>query len=119
MALPGMFPPFAMPTTFGQVPVGSVIAYAGAVSTRDEVQAHTAHLEASGWLVCDGRMLMVHLYPELFAVLGYLYGGQGDQFGIPDYRAGSAPGTGTSGVNALKGASYIIKYSYGPVAPMR
>src|SRR5688572_22131276 len=46
------------------------------------------HLEAQGWMLCDGRKLGTADYPELFAVLGYLYGkaGNGDQFLIPDYR---------------------------------
>ncbi|MGD1715545.1 phage tail protein [Dapis sp. BLCC M172] len=43
--------------------------------------------EASGWMLCDGRYLEIDAYPELFAVIGTLYGTQGnDKFRLPDYR---------------------------------
>jgi microcystin-dependent protein len=42
--------------------------------------------EAAGWMLCDGRYLAIASYPELFAVLGSLYGTQGDSFRLPDYR---------------------------------
>lgn len=37
----------------------------------------------SAWLVCDGRALSRHIYPELYRVLGQTYGGNGDTFRIP------------------------------------
>ncbi|HEY9692835.1 MAG TPA: phage tail protein [Oculatellaceae cyanobacterium] len=37
-------------------------------------------------MVCDGKSLEVSQYPDLFAVLEYLYGGENDKFNIPDYR---------------------------------
>jgi microcystin-dependent protein len=45
-------------------------------------------LEPSGWMLCDGRYLAPESYPELFGVLGYLYGERStDQaFRLPDYR---------------------------------
>jgi rhizosphere induced protein len=43
--------------------------------------------EAYGWMLCDGRYLEIDAYPELFAVIGTLYGKQGDnKFRLPDYR---------------------------------
>jgi len=63
-------------------PVGSVMAYAGALDTPER----ETRLAAQGWLPCDGRTLEITTYPQLFAVLGYLYGGQGGQFRLPDYR---------------------------------
>jgi rhizosphere induced protein len=42
--------------------------------------------EALGWMLCDGRQLSKTAYPELFAVLGTLYGGTSESFRIPDYR---------------------------------
>lgn len=39
-----------------------------------------------GWLMCDGRQLATADYPNLFAVIGYTYGGSGANFNIPDYR---------------------------------
>lgn len=37
-------------------------------------------------MLCDGKPLEVSHYPDLFAVLGYLYGGENHKFNIPDYR---------------------------------
>lgn len=42
--------------------------------------------ESMGWMLCDGRSLSCSAYPELFAVLGYLYGGEAESFRLPDYR---------------------------------
>jgi microcystin-dependent protein len=93
---------------FGDMCVGSVTGFAGQVSPvssdannrwkatacgsdqatsgkrRDDVPLN--YIESAGWMLCDGRTLPTVSYPELFAVLGYLYGGSGDQFCIPDYR---------------------------------
>lgn len=48
------------------------------------------HMESQGWMLCDGRPLNAQSYPELYAVLGSLYGkiGSGAQleFIIPNYR---------------------------------
>jgi microcystin-dependent protein len=92
-----MLPPIQFPMMAGQMPVGSVVAYAGALSTL-------AYLEHTGWMLCDGRTLEASMYPELFATLGYSHGGDGGVFAIPDYRdvAGGPPSV-----------SYLIKFSYG------
>lgn len=77
------------------LPVGAVTAFAGAVGTPVpntaqpvDVTADSSLLpiEAWGWMLCDGRALEVGLYEELHATLGYLYGGSGATFNIPDYR---------------------------------
>ncbi|NVB41004.1 tail fiber protein [Pseudenhygromyxa sp. WMMC2535] len=52
----------------------------------DEAGHVTENLEAWGWMLCDGRELSTQQYPELFAVLGHIYGGSGGSFCIPDYR---------------------------------
>jgi microcystin-dependent protein len=46
----------------------------------------TLAIEAWGWMLCDGRTLIAQKYPELFAALGYQYGGSHNTFNIPDYR---------------------------------
>ena len=91
--LPGTVPP-----GFGQPPVGVVMAFAGVLGPPVPATASPAdtsppsglnatdNLEAWGWMLCDGRTLQTQLYPELFAALGYLYGGSGKSFSIPDYR---------------------------------
>jgi len=91
------------------VPVGSVCPFAGQVHPvsghRNDVWRATSceanepvpgelaesplnHLEARGWMLCDGRWLSADGYPELFAVIGRLYGWEesGARFRLPDYR---------------------------------
>lgn len=95
------------------IPVGALCAYAGELtpeSTRpnrvfscssqgfaeespalDSVtgnsEAGQALIEATGWMVCDGRTLWVSKYPELYGALGTLYGHEGEgTFKIPDAR---------------------------------
>lgn len=96
MSLPTQFPGLAPGGVggVGQVPVGSVLAYAGVLPPPQALPPHAVPLEAHGWMLCDGRMLEARQYPELFLVLGHLYGGSGDQFCIPDYRGYFLRGNG-------------------------
>lgn len=56
----------------------------------------------SGYLVADGSLVPTALYANLFAVIGYTYGGAGALFGLPDDRglalAGSGLGTALPGL---------------------
>ena len=50
----------------------------------------------SGWVSCDGSLLDVATYPDLFTVVGTTYGGDGvTTFGVPDLRGRVPVGTGT------------------------
>ena len=63
-------------------PIGSVIAF-----PADEKQA------PPHWLLCDGSLLNQDDYPDLYAVLGVRYGGEGTgKFGLPDYQGCSLEG---------------------------
>ena len=42
----------------------------------------------AGFLIADGRSLKKSEYPELFNVLGYIYGGSGDNFNLPNFADG-------------------------------
>ena len=54
--------------------LGQVIAYAGSAVP-------------SGWALADGSLLNIADYPQLFDLLGHLYGGDGTtNFGLPDLR---------------------------------
>lgn len=115
-------PPFHLQRSLGDTPVGAVVAYAGSSAG--------VSVEAWGWMLCDGRALAARIYPELFAVLGYQYGGADDTFQLPDYRgcflrghdggAGGdialgestdplAPGTRAKSIDV----SYLIKFTFG------
>jgi microcystin-dependent protein len=95
--------PFHTRPGFGDLPVGSVTAFAGAVGAAASSSPHTGYttnpVEAWGWMVCDGRSLHATDYPELFAVLGYVYGGADSNFNIPDYRGYFLRGIGTGTQN--------------------
>ena len=54
------------------LPVGIVIPYLG------------SGIPSGGWFLCNGGALSKTAYPELFSVIGYDYGGEGDVFHLPD-----------------------------------
>lgn len=68
----------------GLPPTGSIIMWAGGT-------------EPAGWLFCKGQALSTAVYPDLFAVVGYSFGGSGSTFYAPDLRSrfpfGADPGT--------------------------
>lgn len=57
----------------GSVPAGALVDFPVA----------TAPL---GYLACDGQSVLVADQPDLFAVIGYSYGGSGANFNIPTYK---------------------------------
>lgn len=92
------------PGTAG-MPAGSIIAYAGLVLPLDAGGNYPSSppsgqnppalaMEHLGWTLCDGRALEVTVYPQLFRALGYLYGGSGSTFNIPDLRGYFLRGAG-------------------------
>lgn len=56
--------------------VGTILSWAG---------NNLDHLD-SRYRFCNGDPMTTTTYPELFAVLGYRYGGSGTTFNLPDYR---------------------------------
>lgn len=55
-------------------PVGSVI-----------MQGYN-NINMMGWKKCNGSFLSKNDYPELFDIIGYIYGGSGNTFQLPDLR---------------------------------
>ncbi|MFU6991112.1 phage tail protein [Pseudomonas paraeruginosa] len=94
------------------IPIGAVCPFAGQVNpvsgaangtwansscagssakpAQLSADAPLLYLESQGWMLCDGRWLASSGFPELFAVIGYLYGrkseGGVDSYRLPDYR---------------------------------
>ncbi len=100
MPWPGLADPFFVRPPFGELPVGCVTAFAGTLGTPDSSSPPVTNpLEAWGWMYCDGRTLVSADYPELFAVLGYVYGGSDNNFQIPDYRGYFLRGNGNGTLN--------------------
>jgi microcystin-dependent protein len=72
----------------------------------------------AGWLICNGASLSTTTYANLFAVIGYAFGGSGANFNIPDYRGCFLRGfdngrgldfQGTRGPNTFQ-ASYLTNH---------
>lgn len=56
---------------FNPFPIGMVFPYAAAAAP-------------DGYLLCDGGSYAAADYPELFAIIGYSFGGSGSDFNVPD-----------------------------------
>lgn len=56
---------------FNPFPVGMVFPFGGTVAP-------------AGYLICDGSTLLTADYPELFAQIGYYFGGADDEFILPN-----------------------------------
>lgn len=75
----------------------------------------------AGFLVCDGRSLKKSEYAELFAVIGYIYGGSGENFNIPNFAdgkfmrsvGGNAAALGTAQQDAIRNIKGSTGYGYG------
>jgi microcystin-dependent protein len=67
------------------VPAGTVVPYAGSTAP-------------AGWVFADGGSLSTATYADLFAAVGYTYGGSGGSFNVPDMRNRYPIGSG-NGVN--------------------
>ncbi len=50
--------------------------------------------EPGGWLDCNGRLLTVATYSNLFTAIGYSFGGSDSSFNIPDMRGRAGIGLG-------------------------
>lgn len=69
---------FAVPNQI--TPTGTIMAFGSNTSIPN------------GWLLCDGSEYPVASYQELFAVIGFNYGGSGIKFKLPNYVTVSASG---------------------------
>lgn len=72
------------------VPVGSIMIWSGATAPEN-------------WHLCDGALLTRATYPELYAVIGWTYGGLHgpDDFRLPDMQGRYVAGYGANGYNTL------------------
>jgi microcystin-dependent protein len=83
------------------MPVGTVIAYGGSS-------------EPEGWLFCDGHSVSATTYDDLFAIIGYNFGGSGDTFYLPDLKQRFPLGKAISGTgNTLGETGGSINHIHG------
>jgi microcystin-dependent protein len=78
-----------------------------------EVKLWPVSSPPTGHLVCDGASLSTTTYAALFAVLGYVYGGSGASFNLPDFRDRMPIGAGTTySANSSGGSADAIVVSH-------
>lgn len=58
------------------LPIGAYLSYPSQKTIPD------------GFMIADGRSLKKSEYPELFNILGYIYGGSGENFNLPKFDDG-------------------------------
>jgi microcystin-dependent protein len=63
------------------VPAGVVLYMAG-----NYLNDSITNPPPAGWLVCDGSSRSTTTFADLFAAIGYTYGGSGSNFNLPDLR---------------------------------
>ena len=88
-------PPGPAGTVYDSDQVGTIKAYSGATVPTN-------------WMLADGRSLPTASYPDLFAAIGYTYGGSGANFNLPDLRSKIIYGISVAGdLGASGGASAV------------
>lgn len=80
---------------FNPFPVGLILPF-GSATPPD------------GYLACDGGSYSTTDYPELFAALGYLWGGSGGAFNVPNLQDNTVVGSGGSYAAADTGGSATV-----------
>ena len=65
-----------------------------------DIKIHAVDTEPTGWLYADGGSHSTSTYANLFAAIGYTYGGSGANFNVPDFR-----GRSPAGLDNLGGSS--------------
>ena len=64
---------------------------------------YAAAAAPSGFLLCDGTQYPTATYPDLFAAIGYTFGGSGANFNVPDMRGRFPLGVAASGTGSTLG----------------
>lgn len=59
-----------------------------------EVRPFCGAFAPQGWLLCNGQLVDVATYGSLHAIIGFTYGGHGEQFAVPKLSARAAMGVG-------------------------
>lgn len=60
--------------------------------------------ERANWRKCNGAALSKSSYGELFAIIGYKYGGEGDTFNLPSFSSVT--------IQSVAGVTYLGNYYY-------
>ena len=74
------------------------------------IQMYSGSSAPAGWKKCDGASYTTNAEPNLFAVVGYTYGGSAANFNVPNLVQ-RFPYGGTNGLGATGGASTVTLVS--------
>lgn len=79
-----------------------------------EIRMFAGNFPPSGWAFCDGQLLPVAQYAELFALFGTRFGGDGEsEFALPDMRGrvpvhqGVGPSLTSRRLGAVGGVEHV------------
>ena len=70
----------------------------------------------SGFVLCNGASLDTTTYANLFAVIGYTFGGSSTNFNVPNYRNKFPIGAGTHALAATGGSADAVVVSHNHAA---
>lgn len=72
--------------------------------TLAEVRMFAGNFAPRGWQLCNGQLLAISQWTAVFALVGTIYGGNGQTtFGMPDFRGRVAVGTGNgAGITSVQ-----------------
>jgi microcystin-dependent protein len=80
-----------------------------------QISMFAGNFAPRGWALCDGRLLLISQYTQLYSVLGATYGGDGrTTFALPDLRGrapiheGQGPGLSDKRLGQRGGAEQVI-----------
>jgi microcystin-dependent protein len=69
-----------------------------------EIRIFSGNFAPTGWALCEGQLLDVNVFPELYAVIGTAYGGNGvSNFALPDLRGRVPLGQGENYLLGTRG----------------
>lgn len=74
-----------------------------------EIREFDGQQAPEGWVFCQGQLLTIQEFPELFAVTGDQFGGDGrTTFALPALRGTEPPGEAAAGRSGPAGATRFI-----------
>ena len=73
---------------YSNTPIGTVLSFAGQIAPN-------------GYLLCDGATYAVADYQDLYDVIGNTYGGDTENFNVPDYRETVLVGVGENTTDTI------------------
>lgn len=97
--------------TINMLPIGTVMAYMGTIECL-------SGLQAQGWYVCNGAQLATSALPELYKVIKNAFGGDSQNFFLPDLRGMFLRGVDTGTGNDPNAATRSFQHPGGNAGAM-